>query len=153
MKLLSGSKTGRSEIIATIRSVQHWRRSKAMGGYGSGQHGGAPTVDSSLRIDLAWMLRKGLAREGQHLSGSLNWTCGGEPSGSISYSAIMDEAARERIELSYFRGSGEDREHIRQSIRLSFTRPPYGGRRWWICSPPRHEDETDSRASERPAGD
>ena len=109
-----------------------------MGGWGSGRYGGRPTADASLRIDLAWMLRTGRAKEGAHLRGTLNWTCRGEPSGSIRYDAIMHEPGEERVELSYARGSGEDREQVCQTIRLCHTRPNYGGKRWWMICPYRH---------------
>lgn len=109
-----------------------------MGGWGSGRYGGSPTADASLRIDLAWMLRTGRAREGQHISGSLHWTCGGEPSGSISYQAIMHEPGLERLELSYMRDSGDQREQVRQTVRLCFTVPHYGGKRWWMQCPYRN---------------
>lgn len=106
-----------------------------MGGYGSGRYGGRPTADASLRIDLPWMFRTGRAKEGQHISGSLHWTCGGRDSGSIGYRAIMDTPGEERLELSYTRGSGENAEQVRQTVRLCFTRPHYGGRRWWMICP------------------
>lgn len=109
-----------------------------MGGWGSGRTSGRPTVDASLRIDLAWMFRTGRAKAGAHLFGSLHWTCGGEPSGSITYSAIMDTPGEERLELTFTRGSGDGREHVRQTVRLCFTRPQYGGKRWWMICPYRH---------------
>lgn len=109
-----------------------------MGGFGSGRYGGRPTADASLRIDLAWMLRTGRARDGAWLSGSLSWNRGGEEAGSIGYQAIMHEPGNERLELSYSRGSGDDREQVRQSVRLCFTVPNYGGKRWWMICPFRH---------------
>jgi hypothetical protein len=109
-----------------------------MGGFGSGSYGGRPTADASLRIDLAWMLRTGRARHGAFLAGSLNWTCGGEPSGSIGYRAIMHQPGEERLELFYTRGSGADAEQISQTVRLCHTVPHYGGKRWWMICPYRH---------------
>lgn len=106
-----------------------------MGGFGSGRYGGRPTADASLRIDLAWMLRTGRAREGSWISGSLNWTCGGQPSGSIGYQAIMHEPGHEGLELTYTRGSGDDAERVSQTVRLCFTVPHYGGKRWWMICP------------------
>lgn len=32
----------------------------------------------------------------------------------------------------------DDREHVEQKIRLVFTEPHYGGRRWWMVCPYRH---------------
>lgn len=81
------------------------------------------------------MLRTGRAKEGSWCSGSLSWTCGGEPSGSISYQAIMHEPGAERLELSYTRGSGDEREQVRQTVQLCYTVPNYGGKRWWMICP------------------
>lgn len=109
-----------------------------MGGFGSGRCDGRPTADSSLRIDLAWMLRTGRAREGSWLSGGLSWSRGGEEVGSIGYQAIMHQPSEERLELFYSSGSGEDGEQVRQTVRLCHTEPHYGGRRWWMICPYRH---------------
>lgn len=106
-----------------------------MGGYGSGRQGGRPTASASRRVDLTWMLRQGLARPGQRRGGTISYTCGGQDSGSISYVAAMDEPGEERLELSYTRGSGDDREHVNQTVRLCFTVPHYGGKRWWMICP------------------
>jgi len=106
-----------------------------MGGWSSGRHGGRPTADASLRIDLAWMLRTGRAKEGAVTWGSLSWLRGDQPYGSISYRAIMDTPGEERLELSYTRSSGGEREQVKQIVQLSFSRPHYGGKRWWMICP------------------
>lgn len=106
-----------------------------MGGYGSGRYGGRPTADSCLRIDLAWMLRTERAKEGCVIWGSLHWSRGGEPSGSIGYKSIMDVPGEERLELTYTRGEGERRKDVRQTIHLCHTLPHYGGKRWWMICP------------------
>jgi hypothetical protein len=89
----------------------------------------------SKRIDLAWMIRTGRAKPGQWISGSLGWSCGGEPAGRISYSANMEDPYASELKLSFCRGSGSDRESVEQRIRLVFTEPNYGGRRWWMVCP------------------
>lgn len=106
-----------------------------MGGWGSGRYGGRPTADASHRIDLAWMMRTGRAKVGASIWGSLSWTRGGQPSGSIRYTAIMDTPGEERLELSYTRGKGDDAEKVKQTVLLCFTRPNYGGKRWWMICP------------------
>ncbi|WP_271079584.1 hypothetical protein [Aurantiacibacter sp. MUD61] len=106
-----------------------------MGGFGSGRQYGQPTADASRKVDLAWMMRKGLAVEGRDLSGSIHFTCGDSPAGSISYRAEMKCEGRERMILSYTRGEGEDRESVEQIIPLTFTRPHFGGKRWWMICP------------------
>lgn len=109
-----------------------------MGGFGSGRYGGRPTADMSKRIDLAWMIRTGRATPGQWISGSLSWNCGGEHAGSVSYTANMEELFDSYLRLNFWRGAGDDREHVEQKIRLVFTEPHYGGRRWWMACPYRH---------------
>lgn len=106
-----------------------------MGGYGSGRGGGRPTVEASLRIDLAWMMRNGRAKAGATIWGSLSWSRRDEHAGSISYKAIMDSPGEERLELSFTRGTGDDAESVKQTVRLCFTSPRYGGKRWWMICP------------------
>lgn len=100
-----------------------------MGGIGSGLQFGRPTVEASLIIDLAWMLRTGRAKAGCNISGHLNWTRRGQPIMQADYTAHMATAGAERLELSY----GGDA--VRQTIRLRHTVPNYGGERWWMVCP------------------
>lgn len=106
-----------------------------MGGFGSGRHGGRPTADASRRIDLAWMMRNGLAVPGADGTGVLRWTCGGEPSGSISFRALLSEAGHERLVLDYTREADGQQEKVLQTIHLTSTRPKFGGKRWWMICP------------------
>jgi hypothetical protein len=106
-----------------------------MGGFGSGRHSGRPTANMSKRIDIAWMIRTGRASPGTHISGSLTWSFGNEPAGSIRYVADMIDPAASELRLSFTRGEDGDRESVRQVIRLTFTEPNYGGRRWWMICP------------------
>ena len=107
-----------------------------MGGYGSGRSGGRPTADLSLRVDIAWMIRTGRAKPGSFLSGSLSWSYGrDDPAGSISYKADMVDCYDSKLILNYTRGSGGDKESVEQIIRLVFTAPHYGGKRWWMVCP------------------
>jgi len=106
-----------------------------MGGFGSGRTGGRPTTTSSKKIDLAWMIRKGMAKPGQWISGTLSWNCGGQPAGSISYSANMVDPYGSTLKLTYWLGSREERESVEQLVRSVFTVPTYGGRRWWMICP------------------
>ena len=106
-----------------------------MGGWGSGRTGGQPTADMSKRIDLAWMLREEKAIAGQWVRSSLSWTCGGTPAGSIGYVADMTDPHASELRLSFSRGSGESREQVEQTVRLTFTEPHFGGRRWWMVCP------------------
>ena len=109
-----------------------------MGGYFSGRHGGGATAEASRRIDIAWMVRTRRVVPGGQCWGSLSWNCGGEPAGSISYEADMRDVDWAWLRLSYTRGSEPDREHVRQQVRLTYTEPNYGGRRWWMICPYSH---------------
>lgn len=106
-----------------------------MGGWGSGRTGGRPTADMSKRIDLAWMIKTKKVEPRHWKSGSLNWTCGGSPAGWISYFANMVDPQNSSLRLTYFRGSGPDREEVVQHVRLEFTELNFGGRRWWMICP------------------
>ncbi len=58
-----------------------------MGSITSGNHGGRPTVEDGLTLNLAKLLRDRLFRPGQSWGGSLVWTNTrtGERVGSIGY--------------------------------------------------------------------
>lgn len=108
-----------------------------MGGFGSGRHGGKPLVDSALQIDFGWLIREGRAVTGQISSGKLSWTCDGEPNGNIGFICDMRDDDRAVLILRFKvqnRRSGES-QHYEQQIRLSYTRPHYGGKRWWMHCP------------------
>lgn len=47
----------------------------------------------------------------------------------------MNEPGQERLELSFTRGSNENREQVSQTIQLCHTQPHYGGKRWWMICP------------------
>jgi len=106
-----------------------------MGGWGSGRSGGRPVAEHCLRIELPWMLKTGRVVPGQHIRSSLHWSRGDEPAGNIRYEAIMSEPGCERLILTYTRGSGADKESVRQEVRLVWTQPHYGGKRWWMICP------------------
>jgi hypothetical protein len=107
-----------------------------MGGYGSGRQGGRPIAENCLKIDLAWMLRKGLAVTGGCRSGQLRWSCNGKPHGDISYSCDMTDPERGELVLRFTSGAsrGDPEDHV-QRIRLSYTVPKLGGKRWWMHCP------------------
>lgn len=106
-----------------------------MGGWGSGRSSSRPTADMSKKIDFPWMIRTRKARPGKCVSGTLSWNCGGDPAGSISYTASMEDPADSYLRLNYSRGEGADRESVEQKVRLVSSEPHYGGRRWWMVCP------------------
>lgn len=106
-----------------------------MGGWGSGRSSSRPTADMSKKIDLLWMIRTRKARPGEWTSGTLSWNCNGDPAGSIGYTANMEDPDGSYLRLNYWRGEGADKKHFEQKVRLVFTEPNYGGRRWWMVCP------------------
>lgn len=108
-----------------------------MGGYGSGRQNGRPIAEHSLRVDIGWMIRKGLAVPGGWRKSNLRWTCRGEPSGDVSYSCDMTDPENSWLELRFSvpdRANGQ-RKHHTQRIHLSYTVPKFGGKRWWMHCP------------------
>lgn len=108
-----------------------------MGGWGSGRQNGKPLAEEAKRIDVNWMLRKGLLKPGASGRGSLSWNCGGDPAGNISYTYDMIDPDKAEMVLCFTvtrRGEASGTDHV-QTIRLSYTLPTYGGRRWWMHCP------------------
>lgn len=83
------------------------------------------------------MIRKGLAVPGGWRAGKLQWTSRGEPSGDVSYSCDMIHPEFSVLELRFTvskPATGESQKHT-QRIRLSYTVPKFGGKRWWMHCP------------------
>lgn len=107
-----------------------------MGGFGSGRHSGWPTVEQGLTLDLARLIRKGWVRDGSMGNGSLNWTSNGDPRATIGYSFNLIDPDSASITLHYtWTPRGSEPRDIKQRINLTWTRPHYGGRRWWFFCP------------------
>lgn len=106
-----------------------------MGGYFSGRSGGRPTAESCLKVELGRMIRDKRAVPGSYVSGTLSWNCRGENAGSVTYVADMLDPEASELRLSYIRPKGSEREKVNQTIRLVYTQPHYGGRRWWMICP------------------
>jgi hypothetical protein len=107
-----------------------------MGGWGSGRHGGRPTIEDGLTVDLGLMLRRGWARDGAAGTGTLSWSSNGAPVAKIQHHFEMTDPENAHLTLTYTRTprSGAP-EKVEQRIRLTWTRPNYGGRRWWMICP------------------
>lgn len=108
-----------------------------MGGFGSGRQNGRPLANEALTIDFARMIRTDRAVPGKYVQGSLHWTCRGEPSGNISYDCDMRDPDNALLTLLFTTTNpqtGEKQGHV-QHVRLTYTRPHYGGKRWWMHCP------------------
>ena len=111
-----------------------------MGGTGSGNHGGRPTVEDALKLVLHHLIRTGSFQLGATVTGSLTWTNSitGEQRASIGYEAHMGEEAG-WVCLYYTTTNpwtGEKTEHDYR-VELATTPQTFGGRRWWWVCPRR----------------
>nr|WP_137678354.1 hypothetical protein [Parerythrobacter lutipelagi] len=83
------------------------------------------------------MVREGLAQPGGVRAGRLHWTCNGRPAGNISYTCNMSAPHSATLELLFMvtrHATGEKTEYV-QTVRLSYTVPHFGGKRWWMHCP------------------
>ena len=105
-----------------------------MGSASSGRHGGKPLVEDCLRLDLAQLMRLEPVRDGIAGDGWLEWRLAGQRLGRICFRIDLRQPSDARLVLEFRAGQGEVPK-IRQIIRLAFTVPNYGGRRWWLICP------------------
>ena len=103
-----------------------------MGGIGSGNHyrwNKHTTFEDTKRIDIRWLKRKNLLREGY--SGSMYWTSDGEKTGEIMFTVFSSS-----IQLRYHhRQAGEEWQQIRENVPIEFTPCHMGGERPWFQCP------------------
>ncbi len=111
-----------------------------MGGTGSGNHGGRPTVENALKLDLHHLIRNGSFRPGATVAGSLAWTdtYSGQQTASIGYEAHMgDGHGWVRLRYTTTNHWTGDKTHHDYRVELTTTPQPLGGRRWWWVCPRR----------------
>ncbi len=107
-----------------------------MGGWGSGRHSGHRTVEDGLTLDLGLMLRHGWIKDGASGAGTLCWSRNDEPFASIGHRYDLTDPNNAHLILNYMRTpKGGSPEKVEQRIHLTWTRPKYGGRRWWMHCP------------------
>lgn len=104
-----------------------------MGGSGSGFQGTRKTaVEDGLTLSLSTMMRKGALVPGQLTTGTWCWSRPGqEPYARVGYIADMRSPDAATLQLRYS-ANGQPVDCV---IRLAWTSPPYGGRRWWFICP------------------
>jgi hypothetical protein len=104
-----------------------------VGGYGSGRRGGAVTAEAtnSYVIDIS-SLRASL-QKGQALIATLPFD-----SGRFPVLITVDASITENVFVDLFHRTRDEREGarmVRDRVRLMWTAPNYGGRRWWFLCP------------------
>ncbi len=96
---------------------------------------GRVLVEDCLTLDLAQLMRLGPMRDGLAGSGFLEWQMDGEAIGSVRFRLDLRDAEAARLVLTYCVAVDGKRRTVSQSIRLAFTVPQFGGRRWWMLCP------------------
>jgi hypothetical protein len=107
-----------------------------MGGSGSGRwrsHDKGFTVEECLVLSIADLLRQRLVVPGTRTSGSLSWKPAGEakPIAAIDFEADVVNRAHAWMWLRYTANSNP----VDYRVRLTTTRPTFGGIRWWLICP------------------
>jgi len=104
-----------------------------VGGYGSGRHGGTPTVESTVSYVLPITSLKSAFHLGERHGEKIAFDEGGFPV------LVIVDLRNERncfIELIH---STRDRESENRTVfgqvQLTRTQPTFGGHRWWFLCP------------------
>ena len=102
-----------------------------MGGFGSGQYSRwskQDTIEEHRRTDIGYLAKQGFLEHGA--MGTISWSCGDEPSGSITVRCYHDW-----LVFSYtLTMHGEEPESIKQRIYIERTPCHFGGSRpWFTC--------------------
>jgi hypothetical protein len=107
-----------------------------MGGFGSGRHHRwhkRTVVEDCLRLSLKRLFKQGTLVEGRYTSGSLTWRNGSKDVlGNILYEADMQDSEAATFTASF---SYNKAPMVQRIVRMHYTVPHYGGRRWWFVCP------------------
>lgn len=111
-----------------------------MGGLGSGNHGGRPTVEGGLVLDLNRLMRLRVFRPGYAWGGSIVWSevYSGRETARIGYEAHLgNERGWVRLHYTTTNTWSGEKQHHDYRVELATTSQPFGGRRWWWVCPRR----------------
>jgi hypothetical protein len=109
-----------------------------VGGSGSTRwigHAKKCTVEECARLNANRLMREGILLEGIHQSGVWSWldSITGETTSSLGYEVDTTNPAHSWIRLFYTITSTGDK--VDYTVRLTSTRPYFGGLRWWFICP------------------
>jgi hypothetical protein len=105
-----------------------------MGGFGSGRHGGPVTAEGTASYVLTTsILTRARLQMGQLAGGRVHF---GEERFAVDIKVDTSDPSDPFIELIHqTRNQREGDRSVRDRIRLVWTVPTYGGRRWWFLCP------------------
>ena len=109
-----------------------------MGGYGSGlwrSGSKKATAEDCLVLNTDKLARDRLLYSGEHSNGTLTWTntATGEKVSSCGYEVNTLNPSASWFRVSYVITQND--EKVDCTIRLTTTRPTFGGIRWWFICP------------------
>jgi hypothetical protein len=105
-----------------------------MGGNGSGKRWDKkPVVEDCLPLVASHWMREGILKVGVHLSGSWYWKFTHGHVCTINYEANTTDLADAYLRVMYTLPS--KKESFDYRVRLTTTRPQFGGLRWWFICP------------------
>jgi hypothetical protein len=108
-----------------------------MGGLGSGRQAEvySGTVEDALSLDVNWLVKEGIIRQGCKTNGIITWSQTAGITSSIGYESYC-EIDSGNIRLSYtLRHMAWADSDISYYIDLVTTKPNFGGVRWWFICP------------------
>lgn len=108
-----------------------------MGNWNSGRRSPTRTVEECLTISIAGLMKRGLVVDGKRGSGTLRWASnGGGREARVGFTYDLTDADDAEMRLTFsIATSAQERLDIFQLILLKYTRPKFGGRRWWMICP------------------
>lgn len=107
-----------------------------MGSIFSGRRNGRPLVEDCLTLDLAWLMRLGPIRGGQTGRGEIKWSRDGHMVASAHFRLDLGETDATHLLLRFAAtDTGEHSTQATQTLNLTTTEQPFGGRRWWMLCP------------------
>lgn len=93
-------------------------------------------VEDCLRLDIAQLMRLGPVRDGMAGQGWMEWREAGQLLGGVQIRLDLRDAGKACLRVAFRLAQGEGAGRVvAQRIRLAFTVPNYGGRRWWLICP------------------
>jgi hypothetical protein len=93
------------------------------------------TVAECLCLDANLCMRKKVLRDGVHLRCLWQWDCLDENKCSIRIEVNTLDRGQSWMRLSYTRGGEGEKQNEDYRLRLTATRPRFGGLRWWFICP------------------
>jgi hypothetical protein len=93
-------------------------------------------VEQGLTLNIDQLIKAKFLIPGSRMSGRIDWTFRGQPAGAVRYESQL--ALPNAYMWLYFTVSDPIRgesHSIKQEIRLTTTRPRFGGARWWFVCP------------------